>query len=210
MNGKDIEILNFRNGQDFPNLLEGNAKQLKADKNQAFYAETDQDQRELEEIRDQRFSGITTKLIQDCYDILKDTSLVFNILTVIFAKNLKKDYSFLQPGLGKSRSHVEYEAVFQKLKKKKSEKKKMIQLGGSGVPKQEPKRGNIVSGGVANGDYLFWTPELLKKLNFFNYQRGNSNQAQNIYEESRRETQAYYSMRKQALERLKKAMKAGN
>jgi len=42
----------------------------------------------------------------------------------------------------------------------------------NGVVKQQKKQ-NIVDGGIANGDGRFWTPELLKMLNFFNYQRGN-------------------------------------
>jgi hypothetical protein len=73
------------------------------------------------------------------------------------------------------------------------------------------RKDKIVSGGkVLSGDPSFWRPELLKKLNYFNYQRGNNHEAQSVFEESRRETQAMYNKRKMALDRIKKAMKTGN
>ena len=65
-------------------------------------------------------------------------------------------------------------------------------------------------GSEIHGESGFWTPELLKKLNFFNYQRGNSDAAQSIYVESREEAQIAYQKRKLALEKLKQAMKTGN
>ena len=98
-------------------------------------------------------------------------------------KNLKMDYSFLEPELCKQRSSEKYRAVIQNLAKKKSDRKQVV-LKGSGLPQAQKQggRGNIlrmpfplflgyiVSGGVINGgDSKFWTPELLKKLNFFNY-----------------------------------------
>jgi hypothetical protein len=42
-------------------------------------------------------------------------------------------------------------------------------LGGSGAPQENKPKRDIAKNGVANGDLGFWTPELLRKLNFFNY-----------------------------------------
>jgi len=85
-------------------------------------------------------------------------------------KNLKIDYSFLEPELCKQRSSEKYTAVIQNLSKKKSDRKQVV-LKGSGLPQAQKQGGRgIVSGGEINGgDTKFWTPELLKKLNFFNY-----------------------------------------
>ena len=156
-------------------------------------------------------TGVKTKLIQDCYDILKDPSLIFNILTIAMPKNLKKDYSSLEPELCKQRSSEKYTAVMSNLNKKKSDRQQVV-LKGSGLPQAQIQAGRgIVAGGeVIGGDSKFWTADLLKKLNFFNYQRGNNNEAQNIYQESRSDAQVYYQKRKMALEVLKRAMKNGN
>ena len=61
-----------------------------------------------------------------------------------------------------------------------------------------------------NGDPTFWTPQLLKKLMFFNYQKNNNGGLQNVYDQARNETRNAYEKRKDALDQLKKAMKAGN
>jgi hypothetical protein len=54
------------------------------------------------------FTGVSTILIQDCYLILKDPNLICNILTIAMPKNLKKDYSSLEPELCKQRSSEKY------------------------------------------------------------------------------------------------------
>jgi len=72
------------------------------------------------------------------------------------------------------------------------------------------RAGGAFNGSMHNGDPNFWTPQLLKKLMFFNYQKKNGGDLQNIYEESKNETRVAYEKRKGALEQLKKAMKAGN
>jgi len=142
---------------------------------------------------------------------MKDPSLVFNILMINFPKNLKVDYYNIQPNLLRQTSSERYSEVIAglKTKKKRSEREQMI-LGGSGLPQENKPKKDIMNNGVANGDIGFWTPELLKRLNFFNYQRDKNNHGQDVYEESRRETQNYYDKRKMALEQLKKAMKSGN
>jgi hypothetical protein len=70
------------------------------------------------------------------------------------------------------------------------------------------------AGMMHNGDSNFWTPELLKKLMFFNFQRGNKNKGgiglQDVYDEARDETRQAYERRKATLDQLKKAMKQGN
>ena len=48
-------------------------------------------------------------------------------------KNLKMDYSFLEPELCKQRSSEKYTAVIQNLAKKKSDRKQVV-LKGSGLP----------------------------------------------------------------------------
>lgn len=99
-------------------------------------------------------------------------------------------------------------------KKPKVKDQNLVVLKGSG--KQAERRlaprnpGGIVQGGVANGDMSFWTPELLNKLNRFNYQKGNNKDAQTVYEQARGETQKAYLKRKETLEQLKKALKGGN
>ena len=70
--------------------------------------------------------------------------------------------------------------------------------------------GGAFNGAMHNGDPTFWTPQLLKKLMFFNYQKKNGGELQNIYEEAKTETRVAYEKRKNTLEQLKKAMKAGN
>ena len=67
-------------------------------------------------------------------------------------------------------------------KKHKPKKQQQMILGGSGRPQEPKPKKDIVASGVANGDAGFWTPELLKKLNFYNYQRDRNNQGQDIYE----------------------------
>lgn len=64
--------------------------------------------------------------------------------------------------------------------------------------------------GVVNGDQAFWTTDLIKKLNFFNYQRGKHGNLQDIYEEARSQTRIAYEKRKQVLVQLRKSMKGGN
>lgn len=69
---------------------------------------------------------------------------------------------------------------------------------------------NPASGMMYNGDPTFWTPEILKKLMFFNYQRKNNGGLQDVYEQARNETREAYEKRKEVLMQLKKAMKQGN
>ena len=38
----------------------------------------------------------------------------------------------------------------------------------------------------------FWTPELLRKLHYFNYQRGGAKLAQQVYDQARDEPKKLY------------------
>jgi hypothetical protein len=50
------------------------------------------------------------------------------------------------------------------------------------------RKGGAFNGSMHNGDPSFWTPQLLKKLMFFNYQRKNGGDLQNVYEEAKNDT----------------------
>ena len=86
----------------------------------------------------------------------------------------------------------------------------MKDLGRKDNSKKKGGAFNPSNGSMHNGDPSFWTPQILKKLMFFNYQKKNGGDLQNIYEQSRNETREAYEKRKNVLEQLKKAMKAGN
>ena len=63
------------------------------------------------------FNNVSTNLIQDCYNMLKDPDLICNILAIAMPKNLKKDYSSLEPQLCKQRSSQKYTEVMSNLSK---------------------------------------------------------------------------------------------
>ena len=136
-----------------------------------FTADTIQDMRLLRNLRDKLFVGVSTKLIQDCYNILKDPLVIYNIFLIAIPENRKKDYSSTHPNLSKERSSEKYRAVMASLLEKKKSNPKQVVLKGSGLPmaqKEETK--SIIESGVKakGGTSKFWTVELLDKLNCFN------------------------------------------
>jgi hypothetical protein len=44
---------------------------------------------------------------------------------------------------------------------------------------------NPGNGSMHNGDPTFWTPQLLKKLMFFNYQKNNGGDLQNVRDDAK-------------------------
>jgi hypothetical protein len=83
------------------------------------------------------FAGVSTKLIQDCYNVLKDPLVINNILTIAMPKNQKKDYSSTNPNLCKESSSERYARVMANLIFNNNNKKTITQqlvLKGSGLP----------------------------------------------------------------------------
>ncbi|TNV84320.1 hypothetical protein FGO68_gene16803 [Halteria grandinella] len=56
----------------------------------------------------------------------------------------------------------------------------------------------------------FWTYEILRKLNYFNFQRGNQAFQQGVFEQARAETKTLYQKRQECLNQVKEAKKKGN
>jgi hypothetical protein len=78
---------------------------------------------------------VSSKLIQDCYDVLKDPLVVENILNVTMPKNQRIDYSSTNTNLNKVSSSERYARVMANLvfNKKKSDRQQVV-LKGSGLP----------------------------------------------------------------------------